>query len=214
MAAQSIDPYLMREVLAVRAELSRSKAALTRYTWIEHTEVYVKGKLKSSVDISCRYDEAGRLTKNPYTELPDKPTSKAISNRPLVRSKGEMQDYIERAISRIQDYVPPKPEQIDHLLMNGKATITPPNGGIADVRLTHYYLEGDSLVFTYDTTSKLLLRAVVTSMLGGPKDPVKLEAVFETLPGGISHLSTANLTASAKKVQVKLRNFQYEKRPD
>src|SRR5581483_6370323 len=54
--AQEVDPKLLREVSAVRAELARSAAALRRYTWIEETEVLVSGKVKSSTALSCRYD--------------------------------------------------------------------------------------------------------------------------------------------------------------
>jgi hypothetical protein len=66
-------------------------------------------------------------------------------------------------------------------------------------------------VFTYDSASKALLRATVASTLGGPKDPVTLEAVFETLPGGVNHLSSAVLTAKKKKVVVKRQNVDYRK---
>lgn len=38
-----------------------------------------------------------------------------------------------------------------------------------------------------------------------------MEALFETLPDGVSHFSAATLNAPAKKVQVKTRNVMYQK---
>ena len=67
------------------------------------------------------------------------------------------------------------------------------------------------MVFTYDSVSKVLLRVNVVSSLGSPKDPVTLEAVFETLPDGVNHISSATLNASSRKVQVRARNVMYQK---
>ena len=55
------------------------------------------------------------------------------------------------------------------------------------------------------------VRAVVSSNLSGPKDPVTLEAVFELLPDNVNHLATATLKAPAKKVQVNVKNTDYKK---
>jgi hypothetical protein len=201
----------MREVAAVRGELARSNAALRQYTWTEHTEVLVKGDVKSSSAVICRYDDAGELTKTPTGTAKENDKSSAVSNRPMVRKKADMQDYIQRAVNRIHVYAPPKPEQIDYLLQNGYASLGQSEAGKSHVRFTHYFQEGDSLVFTYDSVSKVLLQVSIASTLGSPKDPVTMEAVFETLPDGVNHLSSATLNANARKVQVKLRNVMYQK---
>ena len=38
-----------------------------------------------------------------------------------------------------------------------------------------------------------------------------LEAVFEMLPEGVNHVSSATLNAPAKKVKVEIKNVSYEK---
>ena len=210
VAAQNVDPNLVREVAAVRAELARSHAELLKYTWVEQTDVLVKGDQKSSTSASCGYDREGKIIRTPLEER-DRTSSRQTSNRPVVRSKGEMQDYIERAISRIRDYVPPTPHVIDHLVNSGQASLHPGSGGASEVRMSHYYQDGDTVVFTYDTASKRLLRASVSSNLTGKKDPVTLDAIFELLPGNVTHLSAATLKAPSKKVQVNVKNFDYKK---
>ena len=211
ICAQAVDPNLMREVAAVRQEMARSNLALRQYTWTEHTEVLVKGSVKSSTAFTCRYDESGQLIRNPIGEPKDRELSKAVSRRPMVRKKSEMQDYMERAVTLIQNYVPVKPDQIQYLLQTGEASLGPSEGGKSELRFTHYFQAGDVLVFTYDSATKALLRASIKANLANPKDPVTLEAAFATLPEGVTHLSSATLTAKAKKIQVNRRNVMYQK---
>jgi hypothetical protein len=213
ISAQSVDSSLLSEVTAVRAELARNQSDLLKYMWTEETEVLVSGKLKSSTGSSCWYDSDAKIARSPLGPEREKPTSRQTSNRPSVRSKGDMQDYIERAISRIREYVPPNPAVIDHLVSSGQASLGPSSGGMAEVRMTHYFQDGDSIVFTYDAASKRVLRVAVSSNLGR-KDPVTLEAVFGLLPGNVSHLATATLKAPSKKVQVNVKNVDYKKLPD
>ncbi len=209
--AQGVDPNLMREATAVRAEVARSRDALRDYTWTEHTEVSVKGEVKSATAVTCRYKSNGDLIKTPIGAADEEKKANATAKRVVTRKKAEMQDYIERAVSTIQDYVPPKPEQIDHLLRTGSATLGQSADGKSEVRLKDYYQEGDSLVVTYDSASKVLLRAHIASTLGSPKDPVTLDAIFEKLPDGTNHLSSTTLSAPSKKIQVKTRNVMYQK---
>src|SRR4051794_10297172 len=209
--AQSVDSSLLSEVTAVRAELARSQSDLLKYMWTEETEVLVSGKLKSSTGSSCWYDSEANIARSPLGPEQQKPTSRQTSNRPSVRSKGEMQDYIERAISRIREYAPPNPAVIDHLLTSGQASLGASSGNTAEVLMTHYFQDGDSLVFTYEPASKRLLRVVVSSSLSGRKDPVTLDAVYELLPGNVNHLATATLKAPSKKVQVNVKNVDYKK---
>lgn len=209
--AQGADANVMREAAAVRAEIARNAAALRQYTWTEQTEVLVGGSVKSTDAFTCRYGEDGALLKRPLGEGKQMEAARAVSNRPTVRGKADLQDYIERAFTRIYNYVPPKPAQIDYLLQNGHASLGQSADGKSEIRFTHFYLAGDTVVFTYNPQSKALLRGTISSYLGGPKDPVTLEAAFEPLPDGVNHLGSATLNAKAKKVVVRVRNLDYRK---
>jgi len=127
-----------------------------------------------------------------------------------VRKRAEMEDYIGRAISLIHNYVPPKPDQLQYLLDNHRASMGQTEAGKSELRFSGYYKDGDTIAFTYDPISKRLLSAKITSDLG-PKDPVTLDAVFEPLPDGINHLSSTVLLAKKRGVEVKTRNVQYQK---
>jgi hypothetical protein len=213
VCGQAADPNVTLEAAAVKVEMARSLAALRHYSWTEHTEVLVDGDVKSATQATCRYDASGELIKTPLAGEEQKRANPA-SNRPMVRKKAGMQDYIKRAISRIGQYLPPKPEQVQYALNNGLASLEPASGGRSAIRLKDYFQTGDSVVFTYDPKSKVLLQVNVFSDLANPKDPVTMEAVFETLPDGVNHLASTTLNASAKKVQIKTRNMLYEKLPE
>jgi len=209
--AQGLDQRLADEVNAIRAEVARSNLALRGYTWIEHTEVLVKGKLESVRDAACRYDATGQIVKTLLAINEDQDRGNGVSNRPTVRKTADQQDYIERAIKLIAYYVPPNPDHLDAMLARGEASLEPSEPGKFQIRFKEYHQRGDSITFTYDPVSKALLRVTVLSTLGSPKDPVSMEAVFETLPDGVNHLASTSLTAKSRKIEVKTRNLSYTK---
>ena len=213
VAAQNVDPALAREFNAVRAAVAVSNNRLQQYTWVEHTEIVVGGDLKSSADMNCRYDGSGRLVKTPIGDPKEKEASRAVSRRPMVRAAAKKQDYLERAVTLIRNYVPMTPGTLDYVLQNGRVTLGQQGRDRSEIRIVYYFQKGDQLVFTYDTVSKALLTASISSTLGSPKDPVTMEATFETLPDGVTHLATTVLTAKSKKMQVKTRNTTYQKLP-
>lgn len=207
---QGFDPSLAGEVNLIRAEMATSNLALRQYTWTEHTEVLVKGKVQSTSDLACRYDASGQVVKTPVDANGEKAGGSATSKREKERRKADQQDYIDRAITLIGYYVPPDPQQLDAMVARGDASVEPSKPGQLQIRFKRYYKEGDSVVFAYDATSKVLKRVTVLSTLGSPKDPVTMDAVFETLPGGVNHLASTTLTAKTKKIEVKTRNVSYK----
>src|SRR5688572_24197646 len=84
LEAQGVDPTVVREVMAVRDDVARSKQALRQYTWTEHTEVRVKGDLKASTDFLCTYDDSGKVTRTPMAKGKEDEAASAISKRHMV----------------------------------------------------------------------------------------------------------------------------------
>jgi hypothetical protein len=210
--AQAADPELMRQVSEVKAALASNTMTLRQYTWIEHTEVSIKGDVKSSTEALCRYDGWGVVQKKQVAgPAPVDDAALAKSNRPIKRKKADMQDYIERAVSLVDTYLPPKPDRLEYLLGSGGATLGKTAAGAAQIQLVKYWKEGDSLTFTFDPQSKALLKVSIRSYLANEKDPVTMEAVFATLPDGTNHLASTVLNGEAKKIQVKTQNGTYQK---
>jgi hypothetical protein len=208
--AQNGDPGLIQEVTAVRNAAMRDLAALRDYSWEEETTVSIKGSVKSTSSKFCRY-VAGELTKTPLLPGQEGTPASAISKRHLVRQKADMEDYVRRAINTIHDYVPMKPDRLQYLLENGQVLMGLSGTNKYEFRIRSYFQEGDTLVFTYDPSTKALVRINIVSNLGTPKDPVTVEAAFEALPDGVNHLATVVLVAKSRNVQVNLRNLNYKK---
>ena len=56
---------LQQRLAAVQKSMSRSQAALKRYSWTESVEVSVKGKVKNVQQKECRYGADGKLVETP-----------------------------------------------------------------------------------------------------------------------------------------------------
>jgi hypothetical protein len=210
LRAQAANADLATEVAAVRSELVRSTNGLQPYTWVEHTEVRVDGDLRSSTDFSLHFDKDGYVVRRPLdAKLAD--NGNGNSYRLSKRRKAEKSDYIQRAVSRISNYAPPKPDQLDFLLRSGQASLEPGENGESAMRFKEYFEQGDSMVFTYDPSTKVLRKVTVSTTLGNKKDPVTLVAIFEPLQDGVSHMTSATLLATRKKVEVKRTNAHYTK---
>lgn len=210
VCAQGPDPGVVREVGEVRAEVTRSLQALQQYTWTERTDVSVDGKPKSSATVLCHYDGSGELIKKPVSDDSQKPANQ-FSNRPVVRKRADLEDYIDRAVASMRDYLPLKPDRLQYMLEHNQVAYTQSGQNKAEFRINSYFQEGDSIVFTCDPGSKAMLQVHVTTTLGSPKDPVTMEALFERLPDGTNHLASATVNATKRKVQVKMTNFAYAK---
>ena len=170
------------------------------------------GKVHSTIQFTCRYNAKGEIVRTLKEETaPEGKAGSATSNKPRSRSKAAKQDYIERAISLIRNYVPPNPERITAMLQNGTASLGPSAGGKSEVRFQRYFMAGDLIVIKYDSVSKALSHVTITATLGDKKDPVSMEADFAVLPDGVLHLDSTTLEAKVKKVQVKTRNLSYQK---
>ncbi len=214
LAAQNVDAKLMTEVNAVREQVARSLAQLNTYKWTEHTEIFVKGELKSKKDLECMYDGKGGVSKTPIVtgkKQKEEEDANGLSKRPMVRKKADNEDYIERAISMIHSYVPPKPDHMNYMLTNNYAYLGQSAGGNAEIRFKKYLVDGDSLVYTYDANSKVLKQIGILSYLGTVKDKVTMDATFEELPDGTSHLAKMVLKAPAKKLEIRTTNSDYRK---
>jgi hypothetical protein len=211
LRAQGANADLATEVAAVRAELDRSANGLQSYVWVEHTEVKVNGDLRSSTDFSINFNKDGNLVRTPlHSKVAD--NGNPVSRRGSQRRKAEKNDYIQRAVNTIQDYAPPKAEKIDYMLRSGQASLEPGENGASAMRFKEYLQPGDSMVFTYDPVTKVLRKVTVSTTLGGNKeDPVTLVALFEPLPDGVNHMTSATVRAAKKKVEVQRTNSEYTK---
>jgi hypothetical protein len=61
---------LQQEVAAAKQAAAQNQQALRSYSWVEKTEICLKGEVKSTRIESCRYGSDGKVLKTPMSEAP------------------------------------------------------------------------------------------------------------------------------------------------
>lgn len=209
---QDAKAQLAQMLATAREAMARNQEALRKYSWTEHTDIVVKGDVKSKSDDLCRYGADGKVSKTPIGTPATKKKAGGLRGKVAENKKDELKDYIERSLTLIHRYVPPSPETMKVVFDAGNVGLGDAVPGQFALRFNNYWQAGDSLTFSFDTTTRRLRQMSIDSYLSDPKeDVVTLAVAFDTLPDGTNHVSTATLNADQKKLQVKIRNENYQK---
>jgi hypothetical protein len=206
---------------AIKEAVASNQAALKQYTWIETTEVSLKGEVKKKEQKQCYYGADGKVQKTPIPGSAPAPASKASSGggrrggkmkEAMVEHKvDEMKDYMEKATALVHEYVPPDPQKIQAAQAAGHVAVQPSEGS-GSVNITDYAKPGDLLAIGFDMATKKLLTYKVNSYVEKPKDDdVALNVTFGRLTDGTSYPQEIALNVAAKNIGVKVTNSGYKK---
>lgn len=217
---------LQAKVAELKQSLAANQKTLQQYTWVETTEISLKGEVKKTEKKECRYGTDGKVIKTDLAA--DAPAQAA--NQPagggrrggrgggavkakIVENKvDDLKEYMADVAALVKQYVPPDSAKIQAAAQNGKAVLnkeTTP--GIAELVVTDYALPGDKLAISFDSAGKKLAGVSVSSYLGKEKDTVTLVVRFASLPEGVNYPAENVLVAKAKQIQVKITNSGYKK---
>jgi hypothetical protein len=209
--AQDAKQELQQKLAAVKESVARNQAALRQYTWTEHTDILLKGEVKSAKDNICRYGPDGQVQKTPLGAPQAKKEMRGVRKRVVEKKVNELTDYMERASALIHRYMPPSPQQMQSVFQAGNAAVAQAGPGGIELQFKDYVKPGDSLVFSFDSATKAIRKIAVKSYLDDAKDAVTLDVIFQNLPDGTNYTSATTLNAPAKQVQVKVTNVNYQK---
>ena len=216
---------MQAKVAELKQSLAANQKALQQYTWIETTEISMKGEVKKTERKECRYGTDGKVIK---TDLgggaPQAPQSSQGGGRRGGRSGGAvkekvvankvegLQEYMAAVASLVKQYVPPDPAKIQAAAQSGKAAVDNKSApGITELTFTDYAVPGDRLAISLNAAAKQVSGVNVNSSLGKDKDPVTLAVRFASLPDGVSYPAETVLVAKAKQIQVKITNSGHRK---
>jgi hypothetical protein len=205
---------------ALKQALASNKAALRQYTWIETTDITLKGEDKKQERKQCVYAADGTVTKTPLPgQAPAQPQEQSQSRRrggavkkAIVSNKiDEMKDYMAKVKALIQEYVPPDAARVQAVQAAGKLTTEPSASGAA-LTLKDYVKPGDSMAIGLDAKGTALQSFKVMSYVEKPKeDDVTLSVTYGLLPDGTSYPQRTVLDVAAKKIGVIVTNSDYRK---
>jgi hypothetical protein len=224
LSAQAPDQAADKQarVAAIKESLAQNKAALKQYTWIETTQVSMKGEVKKEEQKQCYYGADGKVEKTPLPgAAPQQPPQAQQGGgrrggrlkKAIVENKIEdLKDYLEKVAALVKDYVPPDPQNIQAAEAAGNVSVQPAAQGAVVLTIKSYLKMGDSLSLGFDTAAKKMNSYNVNSYVEKPKDDVVTLAVtFGRLDDGTSYPQQVVLDAKAKNIQVKITNSGYKK---
>ena len=206
---------------ALKESLAQNQARLRTYSWIETTQVSLKGEVKKQEQKQCSYGADGKVQKTPIGGAPaqsaQKPSSGGgrkggrLKERVVENKVDEMKEYMEQVVALVHQYVPPDAQKITEAQSAGNVS-TQPSGATLNLTVKNYVKPGDLLTIGLDTASKQLASSNVQSFVEKPKDDdVKLAVPFGKLEDGTSYPQQIVLDVAAKKIQAKITNSGYKK---
>jgi hypothetical protein len=202
-------------VAALKASIQQGLAKARQYEWVETTVISLKGEEKAKKQNRCYYGADGKVVKVPL----DQPQQAAqesggrggrrggkVKNAIVENKKDDMKEYMERAGSLIQQYVPPAPEKIQAAKDEGHVKVVPQAAGAVQLAIASYLQAGDALTLDLDTAASRLLGLGVNTYLDKPEDTVTLAVKMNTLPDGALYAAQTTLEAKAKNIRVVVQN--------
>ena len=215
-------PAAADRAAVIKEALAKNQAALRQYSWIETTQISLKGEVKKTEQKQCAYGADGKVQKTP---LPGAAAPAAapkesgggrrrggrIKEAVVEKKVDELKDYMEKVAALVHEYVPPDAAKIQAAQAAGRAAVQPAGSTVA-LNVKDYNKPGDSLAIGFDSAAKHLSSYAVTSYVEKPKDDeVTLSVTFGSLPDGTGYPQQVLLDAKSKNIQVKVTNSGYKK---
>jgi len=214
-------PEAQDRAAAIKASIATNQAALKQYSWIETTQISLKGEVKKQEQKQCTYGADGKVQKTPLpgSGTPQPPAAQGSGGRrggglkkKVVENKvEETKEYMDKVAALVQQYVPPDPERLQAAQAAGRLSVQQASGA-ATLTVKDYVKAQDLLAIGFDAAAKEIRSYKVTSYVEDPKDDgVVLSVSFANLADGTNYPQQVMLDVAAKKIQVKVTNSGYKK---
>ncbi len=197
----------------LKQSLAQNKQALRQYTWIETTQISLKGDLKKTTQRQCSYGTDGKVQKVEMAPVSQPSGRKGgpLKRKMVANKLEETEEYMDRVAALVHQYVPPDPDKLQAAASAGNLTIQPASGATT-LTFKDYLKKGDTVAIGFDTAGKKIKSFNVQSFLDDPKDDaVTLAVNFASLLDGTSYPQQSTLDVKAKKLSVKVSNGNYKK---
>jgi hypothetical protein len=201
---------LKQKLAAAKEAAARNAQALRSYTWLEKTELSVKGEVKNTKVDSCRYGPDGKVQKTPVVVPPPPEKKRGLKGKIVAKKTGEMKEELESAVALVQRYVPPAPDKMQVVMNAGTASLSQAGPGALALKFPGYEKAGDALTLTFDSAVKALRQITVATWLEKPDEPVTLNVTMQSLPNGTNYPGTIVLSIPSSKLEVRITKSNYQ----
>ena len=207
MVAQDVQ----QKLAAAKQAAALNQKALRSYSWLEKTELSLKGEVKATKVDACRYGPDGKVQKTPVVQPPPPEKQRGLKGKIVAKKTEEMKDELEASVALVQQYLPPSPDMMQVVMNAGTASISQAGPGRASLKFPSYAKANDALTLTFDTAVKSLQQLDVQTWLDAPDNPVTLTVMMTALPDGVSHPATVVLSIPKSKIEVRITKSNYQK---
>src|SRR5262245_59985530 len=85
----------------VKESIAQSQKSLRQYSWVETSEISLKGEIKSRTQNDCHYGPNGTVQKTPTSAPQEQKKQRGLKGKIVEKKKEELADYMERAASLV-----------------------------------------------------------------------------------------------------------------
>jgi hypothetical protein len=202
---------LKERLAAVKQSIAANQQALRSYTWLEKTELSLKGEVKATKVDSCRYGPDGKVQKTPVVQPPPPEKKRGLRGKIVANKTEEMKEELQATVALIQQYVPPDSGLIQVVMNAGTASIGQAGPDLLAFNFPGYAKKGDALTVTFDKSITGLRQIDVKTWLEKPEEPATLRVVMQSMPNGISFPGSIVLSIPASKIDVRITKSNYQK---
>ena len=202
---------VQQKLAAAKAAAARNQQALRSYSWLEKTELRLKGELKNTKVDMCRYGPDGKVQKSAVVEPAPAENKRGLRGKVVAKKTGEMKEELEAAVALVQQYVPPSPDLMQVVMNAGTASLSQAGPGFAALKFPGYVKKGDALTLTFESAVKTLHQIEVATWLDEPENAVNLKVTMQAMPDGVSYPGSIVFALPKRQLEVKITKSNFQK---
>jgi hypothetical protein len=202
---------VQQKLAAAKEAAARNQQTLRSYSWLEKTELFYKGDLKSTKVEACQYGLDGKLQKAPVVEPPPPEQKRGLKGKIAANKTADMKEELESSAALVRQYVPPDPAMMQAVANAGTASIAQAGPEALKLTFPGYVKAGDALSLTFEKAIKTLRQIDVTTWLDDQKNTVTLKVTMLALPDGTSYPGQITLSIPKSNVEVRITKTNYQK---
>ena len=202
---------MQQKLAAAKQGAAANQKALRSSSWVEKTELSLKGEVKNTKVDMCRYGPDGKVQKTPVVEPPPPEKQRGMKGKVIAKKTEEMKGELEAAVALVQQYLPPSPDMMQVVMNAGTASLSQAGPGRVTLKFPGYAKANDALMLTFDSNVKAMQQIDVQTWLDAPDNAVTLKVTMNALPDGVSYPGSVLLGIPKSKVEVRITKSNYQK---
>ena len=202
---------LQQKLAAAKQAAALNQKALRSYSWLEKTELSLKGEVKNTKVDMCKYGPDGKVQKTAVVEPAPAEKKRGLKGKIVAKKTGEMKEELEAAVALVQQYVPPSPDLMQVVMNAGTASLSQAGPGFAALKFPGYVKKGDALTLTFESAVKTLHQIEVNTWLDEPESAVNLKVTMQAMPDGVSYPGSIVFALPKRQIEVQITKSNYQK---